>query len=127
MNVIVKNLKMTLTEKTSAWAEKAKKQREARKLSREIQEAQERERQRQLKKKRLFELKRYYAACVVDFYISTQGDVYHIFPHNRYYTGNFIAGKIHDTRTKVYVPDKSQREKIAQKILDDFKSFQEFF
>lgn len=127
MQKILENLKKLLLEKTSAWEEKTKKQEEARKLAMEIQKAQERERQQQLKKQRLFELKRYFSACVVDFYISTQGDVYHIFPHNRYYTGNFIAGKILDTRTKTYMPEKSQREKIAQKILDDIQSCEEFF
>ena len=116
-----------IEEKFSAKAEKAKKQKEARKLARKLQEAQERERQRQLKKKRLFELKRYFSACVVDFYISTQGDIYHIFPHNRYYTGNFITGKSLDVRTKIYLPEKSQREKIAQKIGDDIDSCEEFF
>lgn len=127
MQKILENLKKLLTEKISAKAEKAEKQKEAQKLALQIQEAQERERQRQLEKKRLFELKRYFAACVLDFYIATHGDVLKIFPHKNYYKKNFIAGKIHDTRTKVFVPDKSQREKIAQKILDDIQSCEELF
>lgn len=127
MKKILENLKSLISEKVSDLLEKSKERKEQRKLAMAIQKAEEEERKRELARLHLLELKQYFSGCFLDFYITTQGDVYDIFPHNRYRTDNILCGNKLDTRTKIRTPDKSRREKIAQKFMTDFKAIEKNF
>lgn len=127
MKNILEDIKSLISEKVSDLLEKLKERKEQRELAMAIQKAEEEERKRELARLHLLELKRYFSGCFLDFYVTTQGDVYEIFPHNRYRSDNFIPGKKLDVRTKVRMPEKSQQDKIAKKLLADFKDCEETF
>ncbi len=107
--------------------ENAKERKKQRKLQQAQQKAEEIQCQKTLSEQHLLEVKRYFMASFLNFYIMSNGNVYELFPLKRYKFHNISKGAILDVRTKVRGMDKEKKKKLKTNLLTDFNACKETF